>query len=549
MKLLRALALFAFLATIAAQSRLSLSITMVDGETGKAIPQAQVTIAPADSPATLSLVADDAGRIATTVAPGTLSVKVRHPNYLPAEYGQPSWNKPGAPLQVTATESRVVIKMTPYAAIHGTVVDQKGSSLAGIRVEALSPRYGEGERYFHEVGKTTTDDRGEFRIWGLQPDSYVLWVHTEHRLPRVEGPNDIARNAASNYVPPILTMPTYYPGATSDPAQSPLIEIRPGVTHETGNLRLESVAPVHVRGQVIDAITGKPVSKGQVMVLDPQLKWFQLEGVTLDLGPRYLPLSASGTFDFYGLPPGTHRLVARDEVQKPQARGVATVTVNSADVDGLQISVKSEESFKIEGRLLVEGESREDGRIRFEPVQVRLQGDYTRSTYMRVRADGTFTMTGIGAEPYKLIVSELPANWYVRKAELEGRDVLASGVHLNHAPEQHLLITLAPNAAALQFTVRDDKRNAIHGARVVMLPVGPFSQLILHSFSDQSGNGRITGIPPGEYKVFAWDGVKDGEWTYPPFISKYDSIGSRIRITPGASTTMELSVISTGGKQ
>ena len=87
MKLMRALALFAFLATIAAQSRSSLSITLVDGETGKAIPQAQVTIARADSSTTVSLVADDAGRIATTVAPGTLSLKVRHPNYLPAEYG------------------------------------------------------------------------------------------------------------------------------------------------------------------------------------------------------------------------------------------------------------------------------------------------------------------------------------------------------------------------------------------------------------------------------------------------------------------------------
>jgi hypothetical protein len=135
---------------------------------------------------------------------------------------------------------------------------------------------------------------------------------------------------------------------------------------------------------------------------------------------------------------------------------------------------------------------------------------------------------------------------FVQKAELEGRDVLASGVHLNHSPDQPLLITLAPDAATLQFTVRDDKRNAIHGARVVILPLGPVSQPILHSFSDQSGNGRITGIPPGEYKVFAWDDVKDGEWTYPPFLSKYDSKGSRIRITPGASTTMELSAISIG---
>jgi len=186
-----------------------------------------------------------------------------------------------------------------------------------------------------------------------------------------------------------------------------------------------------------------------------------------------------------------------------------------------------------------------DQRIRFEQVQVRLQGDYTKSTYMRVRADGTFTMTGVGSEPYKLIVSELPANWYVQKAELESQDVLASGVRLNHPPDQPLLITLSPNGATLQFSVRDDKRNAVHGARIVMLPVFPTSQPLLQSYSDQSGNGRITEIPPGEYKAFAWHDVKDGEWTYPPFISKVDSKASRIRITPGARAALELVVTST----
>jgi hypothetical protein len=547
MKLLRVISLFAFVAITAAQTASPLSITIVDRETGKPVPQAQVVIARSDSATTQNFLADDAGRVVASVKPGTLTIKARHSNYLTAEYGQQSWNKPGAPLQITTTESRVVIRMTSSSTIHGTVVDQKGSRLSGIKIELLSPRYGEGERFFHEVQNTTTDDRGEFRFWGLQPDSYVLWLHTDYRLPRVEVSPGLMGLAPGNYIPPSLALPAYYPGGTRNPEESSLIDIGPGTAFEAGNLRVDVVTPVHVRGQVIDAVTGKPASKGRVTVLGTPLKWYQLEGATLDPSPRSMPLSENGTFDFYGLPPGTHRLTvrARDDERQPEARGVIIVTVDSTDIEGLQIAVKNEESLKIEGRLVVEGQQRDDQHIKFEQVQVSLQGDYTKSTYMRVRADGTFTMTGIGAEAYKLLVSNLPASWYVKRAELGTQNFLSPAIRVDGSPDQPLLITLSPNAAALQFIVRDDTRNAVHGARVVLLPAAASAVPVLQSFTDQSGSGRIEGIPPGEYKVFAFDDSKDGQWTFPPFISRYDSRASRIRITEGGVVTEEFTVIST----
>ena len=50
-------------------------------------------------------------------------------------------------------------------------------------------------------------------------------------------------------------------------------------------------------------------------------------------------------------------------------------------------------------------------------------------------------------------------------------------------------------------------------------------------------------IPPGDYKLFAWENVEPGAWQDSDFIQRYESSGQTIRINEGSNETPQLRVI------
>jgi protocatechuate 3,4-dioxygenase beta subunit len=88
----------------------------------------------------------------------------------PAGYGQPIPIAPGQ--RITDLETR----MWRHGVITGTVLDEAGEPVIGIRVQAMGGGHVAGRRRYGAGASGTTDDRGVYRIAQLVPGDYLVAV-------------------------------------------------------------------------------------------------------------------------------------------------------------------------------------------------------------------------------------------------------------------------------------------------------------------------------------------------------------------------------------
>ena len=98
------------------------------------------------------------------------------------------------------------------------------------------------------------------------------------------------------------------------------------------------------------------------------------------------------------------------------------------------------------------------------------------------------------------------------------------------APPITVILGLANGQVSGAVTA--EKPESIQGATVVLVPeASKRQQPVAYRTStlDQYGKFHLTGVPPGEYKLFAWDAVEPGQWMDPDFLSAFESKGRLFR--------------------
>ena len=137
----------------------------------------------------------------------------------------------------------LALQLVPDGVISGRVVDQDGDPLRNAGVEVLHYSYLYGRRQLSGVRSAVTNDRGEYRAYGLPPGSYYL---------RASAPP--AGGIVMNNERPRRTQParsfaaTFYPDAR-EAAQTAPLELKPGAELTNVDIRLlrEMVYSVRVK--------------------------------------------------------------------------------------------------------------------------------------------------------------------------------------------------------------------------------------------------------------------------------------------------------------
>ena len=125
---------------------------------------------------------DDSGAFAFRSLPaGRFELQAFKAGYLKAVTAPPGPNRPGTPIVVKNGETIANLAMTIArgGVITGVVRDRRGRPLPGLDVRVLKFGYNAvtGERTLGapSTGSTaTTDDRGEYRAFGLPPGGYLV---------------------------------------------------------------------------------------------------------------------------------------------------------------------------------------------------------------------------------------------------------------------------------------------------------------------------------------------------------------------------------------
>ena len=188
------------------------------------------------------------------------------------------------------------IRLDRGGSISGRVLDARGNPMSRVQVRTTQFTTQPGGVIRTTGGSATTvetNDRGEFRLSGVQPGvHYVVAQPPPAMIPVIGGTTP--PQSSSTYVA------TFYPGLIDAAAASPVSVVN-GKTTNGIEFSLFSVPAYQVSGIVVDA-AGQPVA-GAIVRLPSRMPF----------GPPFLssaPSESNGRFRITNVPAGTYGLMA-----------------------------------------------------------------------------------------------------------------------------------------------------------------------------------------------------------------------------------------------
>jgi protocatechuate 3,4-dioxygenase beta subunit len=145
---------------------------VLDRATSRPLARSLVTLRPVDGvggkPQTVR--ANRTGQFAFTVSAGMYLLRATRAGFAPFEYGQKEWKSAGRPMSVEQDGSLYLdIHLRRYAAVSGTVLDENEVGIPDQKVIAYPAALP-----LRIAATAITDDRGIYRIHGLEPGPYYV---------------------------------------------------------------------------------------------------------------------------------------------------------------------------------------------------------------------------------------------------------------------------------------------------------------------------------------------------------------------------------------
>ena len=356
-------------------------------DTGEPIRRARVTARAGRGtqvPQGFTTSTDAEGRFELVDLPaGRYTLSARKAGFVTLQHGQRRVDEPGTAIQVTARQvlDELDFRLPRGGVISGHIRDEFSEPISEARVSVLTQRYSQGRRELVPAGQGgRTDDRGQFRMYGLPPGQY--WVSAS--LQDVQ-----SGMATSSDTQGYAT--TFYPG-TVNVAEAQMLSLDVGQELTWIDYVLVPVPTARVSGTAIDA-RGRPFANAVVVVMQ------RLGG--LFMGAAGALTDADGGFVLSNLSPGTYTLRVQGMGFNPD-RGVAssTVTVSGADVSGVLLAAST--GVTARGVVVTEGTEQPTfapSRVRVMPQPVDPSGFAVMGLGMggpsSVEDDWTFEVRGL----------------------------------------------------------------------------------------------------------------------------------------------------------
>jgi len=442
-------------------------------------------------------------------------------------------------VRVGSESAPVELKLSPYSVIYGRVTSPEGEPLEQVPVRLIQQNIENGrKRWAARMGGPGTDENGGYRFAGLMPGTYYLTAGPSAGNPtlRFGVASKGAVKSPTGY--PIL----YYPNSPDISSASP-IQLDAGQQIEA-EFVLNQVPVYKITGVVAGMHPGEP--RGLQVYLP-------LGGDMLNFPSTFS--SDSGKFEIDGIPSGSY--ILKTESYSPpgqdlQAQLPITVT---GDVNNVRIALEPPASIPVtvkkEERVTSSEKNRGGDQDRFGnvfPVSVHLSAVNTSNpdAYSRIGVTGNGrAMTLENVQPGRYI-AEITAQdgWYVASAEYAGTNLLIDEMTVRSGSSTPIQVVLRDDGASLTGTVKTP--DGAVGIVVVLVSQRSTKAPPRKAPCLPTGGFNFTGIPPGDYMVFAVDHVDDLEYANPDAMQPYLSRAMHITLSSGQKGNASLSSIGAG---
>src|SRR5687768_5495394 len=283
---------------------------LVSADSGTPVRRAQVRLSGAEI-LPKSATTDNEGRYEFTGLPaGRYTVSATKGGFVTVNYGQTRPFESGKPIELGDRQQidRADITMPRGSVISGRIVDEFGEPVADVAVSAMRSVWADGLRRLRATGRTsTTNDLGQYRIYGLPPgEYYVSATMSRGQEMMVTEMAMVAtlRGGLAPEAPRSGYAPTYYPGTASG-SQAQKVSLTIGQEAQSTDFGLVPVRLVTVKGTVLGS-NGNPLSG--VMVSPSPRNANESGFMSIVAGARTDP---NGNFTLNGIAPGDYTLSAR----------------------------------------------------------------------------------------------------------------------------------------------------------------------------------------------------------------------------------------------
>ena len=417
--------------------------------------------------------------------------------YLPIGYGAVRANDAGRPIVIRAGEEvRGADVGLPIAvAIEGRVVDENGEPLSRIPVFAARLSPGSESPQRASQLPVVTDDLGRYRIYGLEPGTYIVGAEARHAAPAIEMSNG-RPHAISGGPEPEPFVTTYHPSATADGAAQ---RVNLGTHDLSGiDIMVQRAAVLTLSGTIFDS-QGMPAAETSVALV----------GTPSDtVGSPMFRTNAEGRFVFRGLEAGVYRLLVGGGLWP----GLGSINGRTEFAElqfdlgagSLETVVTTQPGIGLAGRVaFAEGPPADPFplKIAFRRPQGGPEIAATMDDEWRFFGSDVF-----GALVVR--VSSLPRGWVVKAVTLGGSDITDVPTVFTRQHDGQLQIVLSSKPSTIEGEVKSDQPGRTPEATVYVFSEDRASWNISSPrtvSSDVGENGRfsVSGLIGGRYLAVA----------------------------------------------
>jgi hypothetical protein len=473
---------------------------------------------------------DDNGRFAFhDVAAGQYRLNGGKTGFADQEYGARLNPNSGALLKVSAGEAvkDVAFKLVPNAVIGGRVVDQDGEPMPNLMVAALRNGYMRGKRQWMQADGAQTNDRGEFRIGNLRAGRYIVRAADMNIGIGLAG---VGKDAIPDK--PETSYAATYSGNTAEMERAAPIEVRMGEDRRGADIQMLKSTTVRVRGKVVGAPDGK--------VLMVMLRLKNAGGARL-FGPGGIGLvqPADATFEIKGVAPGSYLLMVRSATEMMSSLG-APMPLEVADrhIDGVVLAL-TKGGGELSGKLTIPGAfDAKNMTVGLERVDFQGMG----SPSAKVAEDGKFLLKDVFTDRYTVRVSGLPENSYMKSVKLGSQEMDPSGADLSGGAAG-LEILVSRSGAQVEGTVMGQDDKPMSGATVTLIPESGRESSYRSMSADADGTFTMKALPPGKYKILAWEDVEPGAYQDAEYVKPFEGMSRALVLEENGKAKVTLKAV------
>jgi protocatechuate 3,4-dioxygenase beta subunit len=449
----------------------------------------------------------------------------------------------------------------------GRVADEFGEAVAEADVTAMRLQFTNGKRRLVPSGRNgTTNDLGQFRIYGLPPGEYYVSATLRNMSSMMMdllgggagGPTGSNQN--SGYAA------TYYP-STPAPAEAQRVALAVGQELAGVDIQLQPVRLAKISGTAVGS-DGKPMAGAMVMLLP-----------TMKEAMQFMPGGTSrtnkdGQFTLSGVAPGDYSLqvqslagmmsaasdamavfaVSSDRpaavASSPQEREFAIASVSVAGEDIAGMVVTGTRGAKASGKITFADGPAPEGvstiRLMAGPTDDSMGPAMSSLGNSSVKEDGTFRLDGlVGGRMFRVI--NAPKGWFLKRVTVNGEDITDKGMEFKPGEDvSDITVEMTNKAASITGAVTDDKGQTLKDYTVVVFAEDPQkwtlpgSRWTTSARPDQDGRFKFANLPHGAYYAIAVEYVAQGEWGDPEWLTRASKKATRFTLDEGGAKVLDL---------